>query len=46
MLEDTSFAIRPVDQPDEAERWQPIGQVQKIGRKKANICIYVRAGIG
>ncbi|WP_240468792.1 DUF4968 domain-containing protein [Anoxybacillus sp. MB8] len=34
MLEDTSFAIRPVDQTDESERWQPIGHVQKIEGKK------------
>lgn len=34
MLEDTSFAIRPIDQTDEKEVWQPIGDVQKIEEKK------------
>ncbi|MBB5354324.1 alpha-glucosidase [Anoxybacillus mongoliensis] len=34
MLEDTSFAIRPIDQADEKEVWQPIGDVQKIEGKK------------
>ncbi|MGG3956160.1 hypothetical protein ABEV15_05855 [Bhargavaea massiliensis] len=34
MLEDTSFAIRPIDRTDEKEVWQPIGDVQKIEEKK------------
>lgn len=34
MLEDTSFAIRPIDQLDEKEVWQPLGDVQKIEEKK------------
>ncbi|MGG3843021.1 hypothetical protein [Anoxybacillus kestanbolensis] len=41
MLEDTSFAIRPIDQTDEKEVWQPIGDVQKIEEKNKYLHLLV-----